>query len=282
MSGRLPGCEVLPDRGRRKTAAAEAALQSVWHDWQRARRGVLDDRDSCTAVHAFRIATRRLLAVEALLCAPGVEGAGSVAARLEPVLRASGKLRDAQVSAGELERLAPRYAVSGRIAGHLRRELPRLARRLEQRLGKLDRRALKKEVRGLLKTGRLDTAGQTLRAERIRLRRDLSGNGVGPDAAALHKLRLQVKAVRYMSDWLAPLVPGTRVPRGGPQLANIQRTLGAVADARALLEAIDAWAGKSRRRQEQVATLRGHLQRLQSRRIAMHMSRIARVPGNSA
>jgi hypothetical protein len=91
-----------------------------------------------------------------------------------------------------------------------------------------------------------------------------------------------VKAVRYMSDWLAPLVPATRVPRGGLQLASVQRSLGNVADTRALLEAIDAWAGKSPRRQEQVATLRSHLHRLQARRIAMHMSRIAGPGDNSA
>jgi CHAD domain-containing protein len=267
---------------QRKQTAAEAALQSVWRDWQRARRGVLDGRDACTAVHALRIATRRLLAVETLLCAPGIEGAGSVAARLEPVLHASGRLRDAQLSLGELDRLEPRFAVTGRIAKDLRRKLPVLSRRLEQRLGKLDRDALKKEVRGLLKPGGLELAGQTLRSERIRLRRDLSGNGVGPDPAALHKLRLRVKAVRYMSDWLAPLVPAARVPRGGLQLASVQRSLGNVADTRALLKTIDSWAGKSPRRQEQVATLRAHLQRLQSRRIAMHMSRIAGSCDDSA
>jgi CHAD domain-containing protein len=264
------------------SAASEIALRTVWRDWQRARRQVLRGRPSNSAVHELRIAMRRMVALEALLRVPVADDVGGVTARLEPVLRASGRLRDTQVSVEALNRLAPQHAVSGHIAKDLRRGLPRLSRRLKQRLEELDREALKKDFRGLLKDGGLGTARERLRKEQVQLRHKLAGHRVEPDPQALHKLRLQVKAVRYMGDWLAPLVRGTRLPGNGRSLAGVQRSLGTVADARALLEAIDEWAGKSARRQEKVATLRAYLQRLQSRRIAMHMRRIAGSRDGSA
>ena len=90
-----------------------------------------------------------------------------------PVLRATGRLRDLQLSVGELGRLALRYAVAGRVARDLRRELPRKSRRLERRLNELDRPALKREFRGLLDAGSMNAARGRLRAAEVGLRRRL-------------------------------------------------------------------------------------------------------------
>lgn len=61
-----------------------------------------------------------------------------------------------------------------------------------------------------------------------------------PSLAALHRLRLRVKQVRYMQEWMAA-VTRRSAPLDLRHLPLLQQQLGDIADTRVLRRAIERW-----------------------------------------
>jgi len=134
-----------------------------------------------------------------------------LAQQVGPAFRAAGKLRDAQLACEALRGLRRTHPVAARIEAALRHQLSRRVRRFSSALAELDVAACKRAVRQL-------RAGKEQ-----------------------HRLRLQVKRLRYMQDWLASLPGGVASLDLRADLAELQASLGRLADERALLRTIERW-----------------------------------------
>ncbi len=209
----------------------------VLQQWKAARRRLLKSGASRGAVHELRIHTRRLLALEILLAPQGrPRSRDSLDGLVHDAFHAMGRLRDAQLSARALTKLARSIPKAQRLARDLRNRQPRLARHLQRDLRRLHpgqlagivadwlepRRGDAERVLTRRATRRLCTAADRLAAK-------------GPDhtrttARSLHRRRIQVKALRYMAEFAS--AAGCPVPRSLslPRLAAQQRALGAVTD----------------------------------------------------
>lgn len=62
-----------------------------------------------------------------------------------------------------------------------------------------------------------------------------------PSLAALHRLRLRVKQVRYMQEWMGAVTQRSLPPDLQHQLPLLQQQLGDIADTRVLRRAIERW-----------------------------------------
>lgn len=206
-------------------------------------------------------------------------------------MHAAGRLRNRQLSQRELRALRARYPAASDIAATIRARLPRDEGRLVRELERCKERRVGECCAALL-----PAANQVRSAERAsaRARRRVARAQrrvlrlVGrlppqPSAKSLHELRLEVKQLRYMSEWLAEV--GSSGEGGEaraapawslPALVSLQRALGAVADARVLIEAVAGWAGKSARRAERSAVLRAMLARRQQRAVAAAVRQLRR------
>lgn len=193
-------------------AAFETAVRANWQAWGEAVRRVKQRPDSGRRIHEFRVATRRLLAMEDLLGPARVRRQATLAQQVGPAFRAAGKLRDAQLACEALRGLRSTHPVAARIETTLRQQLPRRVRRFSSALAELDVAACKRAVRRL------------------------------QPGKEQHRLRLQVKRLRYMQDWLASLPDGVASPDLRADLTKLQAGLGRLADARALQRTIERWA----------------------------------------
>jgi CHAD domain-containing protein len=230
-------------------------------------------------LHRFRIATRRLLALEELLTTATL--GHPLRNQLEPAFHAAGLVRNVQIGSARLDSVADRSGAARAVARTAGRRLPTLVRRFTHRLESLHRKELRRAVRRLQRRARpADDSRAAARAQARALASALSryeaarrqlehgARSVSPDAAdtAIHALRLKLKRVRYMRELLvAPGAAGTRTVRS---LANWQRSLGAIADQRTVIRLIDrrnTWPGV---RADALAALRDRLLRAERRQIA--------------
>lgn len=256
-----------------------AAARTAWRDWRVAATAAQRHPSSRQRVHRFRIATRRLVALEDLLTTPRL--GHPVRKRLEPAFHVAGQIRNVQVGCARLDSVAARSAAARAVAHASRTRLPTLVRRFAQQLKSLDRKQLRHAMRRLRqRASPADDSRAPARAQARALasarsryeasRRHLesAARSINPDstASAVHALRLRLKRVRYMHELLAP--PGSTGTRTVRSLANWQRSLGAIADQRALLRLIarrDAWPGVP---SGALVTLRARLLRAERRQIA--------------
>lgn len=82
------------------------------------------------------------------------------------------------------------------------------------------------------------------RAERTRSYGRVLGD---MDAAALHRLRIKIKKLRYVMDTVSPLFKHTKVKEMLESLSNLQDTLGAMHDVAVAVQKIDAALPKLKR-----------------------------------
>ena len=187
--------------------------------------------------HELRIHTRRLLALETLLAPQGrLRGNGTLNGLLHDAFHEMGRLRDAQLGARAMAKLARSIPQADRLTTDLLDRQPRLARHLQRELRRLRPRQVADIVATWFTPSRGDTeqvlaqrASRRLRAAAGRLVADRRGN-TSTAAHSLHRRRINLKALRYMSEFAiaarCPMPRSLSVPR----LAAQQRALGAVTD----------------------------------------------------
>ena len=264
---------------RRKSARAlDKAVRQTWRDWHAAALKTRRDPGSRRLVHRFRIATRRLLAVEDLLATapPG----SPIRDQLDTAFRTAGRIRDLQICRTELAELGDRYPVARVVTRAARQRLPTLAQRLRRELRALKPRKMRQAVRQI--RARLHAADDSPAARRARsrtlanaLRRhrearrqlDRLARSLGPDTsdAALHSMRLRIKGVRYMSELLASLDAAD--PGPVPEFDAWQRALGAITDLRAVLREIDRCRAHREAPQAALTRFRKYVLHTERRRI---------------
>ena len=223
----------------------------VLQEWKAARRRLLKSAANRGAVHELRIQTRRLLALEMLLAPQGrLRGSGSLDELLHDAFRAMGRLRDAQLGAVDMAMLTPGIPEADRLARDLRDRQPQLARRLHRELRSLHASQLANIVAAWLEPARGDVehvlpqrATRRLGAAANRLAIE-GRNNTSTAARSLHRRRIRLKALRYMTEFaMAARCP---VPRSLslPRLAATLRALGAVTDLDAEARSIARFAAK--------------------------------------
>ena len=209
-----------------------------------ARRARRDPRGT-DALHRFRIGVRRLAVnVKAVEKTCGVPP--KLRRRLRRVLRATGPRRDRQVSALWLDDFARGSRARADGARALAEKLsrgsapgpgPREWLAFERTLKRL-RRALEK---GLLKKAELRRGRRRLvKKEWRRLARRLRQLDRGGGAPALHRARIAVKKLRYLSESMDAFPRGVPAPR---DLRRLQRALGEAHDRDVIADAVAAVAG---------------------------------------
>jgi len=246
---------VVADRRSRARATAEGQLPEMWYGSFAAETVERLHRFELLAqqcaknparepVHELRVEARRLLTrLDVLSSAlpPEVLAKGRRAVKKQ--LKASRSLRDAQVQGRLVRRLLPGQPELDAFARFLKRHEVRVARAAREKI------ARPKQIRRLERLQRVmerslpfeaatEREGQAvarlvLQRARARLRRaESAGDG---DAASLHRLRIAVKACRYLAEELPAMRPGISAAER-KKLGALQARLGRVHD-RALLQA---------------------------------------------
>jgi CHAD domain-containing protein len=219
-----------------------------------------------SSVHAWRVSSRRLLALEQLLCPQATPRRGASLRRaLHHAFRASGNLRDRQIAARELQRLTPRFPAAARLARHLRTRLPKHRRRVVRRIRDLKPRTLHGITAGWHGPSTRDSfeAVASARAARrlARARALAASTRRGNDtAASIHGQRIQLKLLRYMTELSGTPAGTSRDASTAKRLASRQGLLGQITDLQVLLKQIDRYGRRHRRWKLQAASLRRHLQ----------------------
>jgi CHAD domain-containing protein len=264
--------------GRESARALDRAVRRTWRDWHAITLKAKRDPASRRLVHRFRIATRRLLAVEELLSTARL--GAPLREQLETAFRTAGRIRDLQICRTDLAGLEDRYPVAHLVARAARHRLPVLAQRLRHELRALKPRKIRQAVRRI--RARLRAADDSPGARRMRSRAladalhrhrearrqlDRLARNLRPDTsdAALHTLRLQIKAVRYMSELVASLDAGD--PGFAPAFDAWQRALGAITDLRPVLREIDRCRARREAPQAALILLRQYVLHTERRRI---------------
>lgn len=244
-----------------------AVIDDSLLQWAEARRRVLRRDAGMSSLHAWRVSSRRLLALEQLLCPQATPpGGASLHHALHHAFRAAGHLRDRQIAIQELERLAPQFPAAVRLARHLRTRLPKHRRRVVRRIRDIRPRTLRGITAGWHGPSTADSfdgvasaraARRLVRAHRVL---DAATRRGDHTAASVHGQRIQLKLLRYMTE-----LCGNRTRAGGhagtaQQLAGRQQLLGQITDLQVLLKKIDRYGSRHRRWKLQAASLRVHLQ----------------------
>ena len=209
---------------------AQRAARLVAQELQarvRASRARLPDPDDASALHDFRVATRRLrswLDVESVL--PDVLAPGRAHRWLKRLAQATNASRDDEVFAEWLTAERPRLATRHRGAadwmlsriGRLRRLAERelhaeIDRDLDRAMAVLDDCLLRYAVPHDLHRGpQRETFAASLsglvRSSTARLQRRLSAVNGPEDHAAIHRARIAGKRLRYQLEPVADVVPG--------------------------------------------------------------------------
>ncbi|HMA13033.1 MAG TPA: CHAD domain-containing protein [Steroidobacteraceae bacterium] len=243
--------------------------------WRSARRRLLDSKAGTAAVHHWRICTRRLLALEALLAPRASAGDATCEAVLQDAFRAAGRLRDAQVAIGLLDSQPARYAAAARISRKLRQDLPRLRRRVLREVRGVRTRELRAVVEHWNAAARGPHALQGRAARRMHAElRALARASTRPESQrALHQRRIRTKRLRYM---LESCGRDAGLPFDARRALGIvtrqQATLGRITDLTMTLDLIERAGGKDSRPQEtrEILALREHLLRRYQQLLRRH------------
>lgn len=263
---------------RASARALDKAARRTWRDWHSATLKARRDPGARRLVHRFRIATRRLLAVEALLAAAPRDS--PIRGQLDPALRVAGKLRDLHICRAKVAELDGHHEAARAVARAARKRLPVLVQRLDQELRTLKPRAIRQAVRRLRARLHVTQDSAAARQRRARVlatalhrhrtahrQLDRYARGLDPDIddASLHSLRLQLKGVRYMSELLAS--PTSLSDTAALAFDTWQRALGAITDLRAVLREIDRCRVHHRGSAAALLRLHQHVLRAERRRI---------------
>lgn len=224
----------------------EARRRRYRRDFNRARADFSEE-----AVHDLRVATRRLLAVLALLHTLTSDGDMKPLRReLKGQLDGLDHLRDAQVMLGEVVAHAEELPGLALFEQDLRARVDRQLEQARKTMGKMTFAAtsnlngrllsLREWLRGQADVG--DPLAVADAAYADVLSRRAAVDGAAPDS--FHRLRVAFKKFRYTLEIVQPLVPGLEKAALQP-LNDYQTMLGQVQDSRVLLQTMDQLAGNS-------------------------------------
>jgi CHAD domain-containing protein len=269
----------------RIAAGAEETLRL----WRESRRHLIKRSAGRSSLHSWRLCTRRLLALEALL-APRAARAlpGEFAAALGSAFHAAGRLRDNQVAILQLKKLEQRFPEARRLARHLQRDVPRLRKKLTRRVRELSYQRLREYI----ETWNLPTSTHAARSAAGKATRRLASAEERvmallrrkPTDRQLHKLRLQLKLTRYMMELCRTMRIGARPRWSLPAVRQVQATLGDVTDMTVLQDIAGKFASRHAPWHTKAEGLRRHLARRQARlRLrALRTARSVIKPASSA
>jgi CHAD domain-containing protein len=247
-----------------------AAIDDTLLQWRTARRRVLRSGASTAAVHAWRISTRRLLALEQLLATRrGRARATTLHEALHKAFHAAGALRDNQIAIRELRALTPRFPAAARLARHLLKRLPRRRHRVAVRIRAIKPRALRTITADWRDTAapEFERVARARAARRLALASRALRTAIhrGQSGGALHRQRIQLKLLRYMAELCGTGTGQMRRMVAAAQLARRQAQLGRITDLRMLLGKIDRYGRRHPRWGRAATSLRVHLRRRQRR-----------------
>lgn len=269
---------------RESAPSLDAVARDMLRRWKRARERVLEHGARRGDVHQWRIATRRLLAAERLLAPSATLGRAPtpLERELRRAFRAAGRIRDAHVGLELAREFATTHPVALEVAAALRGRIPRQRRKLRRRLG----RVRISRLRRIIDDGSIarpggqspDAAAARRASARLALARRRIARTLGliPARAgpgALHRLRVEVKHARYMTDLLAARTAPTTGTVTGPHLAEWQRQLGAIADLDAFDAHVERHAHDDPTRAADLRRLRRALAQRQRRLVAQFLRR---------
>ncbi len=229
-----------------KSPLADGAHETL-RDWREARHRLLQRGASTTSLHAWRVCTRRLMALEALLAPPSRLQRDAVATALHPAFHAAGRLRDTQIAIQQLKQRQLRHPEARRLLRRLRKDLPRQREQVTRRVRKISVHQLRQSVKSWSRpatAGEMRTlAGRAMRRF-VRAQAQLATQARKAGSVELHALRLQVKQVRYMRELLQRLRLAPRRERSLPALVRLQSALGAVTDLAELRHVVTRHAAR--------------------------------------
>jgi CHAD domain-containing protein len=219
-------------------------------------------------VHAWRIASRRLFALEQLLAPhPSSRHGATMRKCLHGGFHAAGELRDAQLAIQQLESLVAAFPVASRLARHLQRRLQDRRRAANDRIRDIKPRVL----RDIAAAWRVSSVQRFERIAALRAARRLADaqrmlqrwSRQDRSAASIHRQRIRLKQVRYMTAlFSAAGSDAARLPPLPlPRLAGWQVRLGKITDLQVLLGSLQRYGSRHRKWRVEAAPLRRHLQR---------------------
>lgn len=260
----------------------ERALAVTWRDVRATRKRLRRNPQSRTAVHDFRIAVRRVLTAADLLGLHNIRAIDRTTGKMTRAFKAAGKLRDAQISAAALAALETRHPIARRVRRSLDKDTGPRATRLRRRLDACGGRDLDEAARksGHALANLRDGAG-TPKTPALQVlagaQRDLDRHGLdilaNNDPGALHLFRVSLKRVRYMREWLKPWLATPEDKALQRRLRAQQAVLGEIADARAVIRAVDDWSAGKPARLAACQALRAELLQRAQERAAAFLSR---------
>ncbi|HEY2386549.1 MAG TPA: CHAD domain-containing protein [Candidatus Binatia bacterium] len=195
-------------------------------------------RDTASAVHDLRTASRHLLAVlEGLKRFVAGKAVRRPRRRIEKLLDRLGPVRDVTAQREMLQRIGSRNAIVHSLASELAARDRRMARKARRRLGDVPVRRVRRDLRRLARTarGRHASDADERRRARDSARRALerlreARAAVDPnDSKTLHHMRIALKRFRYLMEELRPFFPGVPA-RDLATLHQLQTSLGDLHD----------------------------------------------------
>jgi CHAD domain-containing protein len=254
------------------------ALREWRHAVSRARSDPADRK----AIHAFRVATRRLLAIAAAMAPAGSARLGRMEEAVRPAFRAAGRVRDAQLCSRSFRAQATRYPVAADAARAIQRQLPGRLKRLGKQLERLPDAELRRDWQSLYRHAGDPQACSGAALARA-ARRQLTAHRQLDRPANLHRYRVSLKRVRYALEWLGPAAGDRRWRQGLQDLARLQAALGQVSDGQAMRAWLEELPRLTGRPAGDFARLGSHLERLQLNRLrALQALPRARAPLSAA
>lgn len=195
------------------------------------------------SLHQLRIETRRQLALVVLAGAVCGVAIDSVRRSLKPYLRATGKLRDAQVQIELVNELIVAHPELRKFRKRLGRDVNRRHRETERKL----RRASKKRPKGIRSLLRKVSETEDFRVAGAAIERALRtayqeafdlGVNAPMGGEPLHRARVALKSFRYMIEALRGAVPAV-IAAWSEELHRQQRLMGTFHDLELLAARLD-------------------------------------------
>jgi CHAD domain-containing protein len=272
----------LPGEGQ-LAARLDRAFKSAWRSYRRAFKRCQKKLSKAT-VHRLRVETRRLLALVDLFD-PLLAGdsSASVSRLFQQPFKASGRLRDAQVMLGDVERRLHRFPEAKRFKKELLRREKRLGRQLQRKLRHTRLKLLKNRMDALRKGLRAAVKQADGRHHaRIRLLRGVDRafanvvarrHSISPaQPQTIHRTRIAFKKFRYMVEQLRPLIPGLAGELPG-KLRGHQKLMGDIQDCETLLAALDKFTREEKSEARRLRKFRAAVKRDHALGLARYLRR---------
>lgn len=250
-----PNMSIMPHAiGARQDPATRLLRDRIRHLFKILPAALTFDEEG---VHDMRVTTRRLgIMLPVLAVKPGGKRIRRAIRAMRRLRRAAGVSRDLDVSVALFEELASASNGDRRQAEILHRRLRdarrRSHRRMQRSVAALDIAELKGDLQGIMRRGADDlfTVLRRLREEQksrgMKLLETMEVVGSSYDPDALHRLRRQVRRMRYLAEVNMAVLD--RTPDATRIFRELQDALGRLHDAHVLVLWLDGQIAASEKR----------------------------------